>query len=153
MHSQIDINKMKNLLNLLTLSLTIFSIISCSVEPIEVIENEYIIQNSIAETNESSLTCNDANPQARLVNNGTVPFNFVILSVDSGSIIQISNVMPNSTTSWNSFSEGDTYFSIVSSTTGVSDMKVNFSMNNCTELDVIIDSSNHLVNTQPVVIQ
>lgn len=122
------------------------SLTSCSVESID---NENQLLNATVETSESSLICTGANPQARLVNNGSVAFNFVIMS-SGGNVIQISNVMPNTTTNWSSFSQGDTLFSIVSSATGASDIKVGFTMNECTELNLEIDSNNLLVDSQPI---
>jgi len=148
----------KALLKLFILSLVLVSFTSCSVEPLDNdLDNQKtdpnIAVSSVANTsNQSSLVCAGADPQGRLVNNGTYPFNFKVYSGNGTLISQELNVMPGASTNWTIFSAGDVIFSIESITTGVSDMKSFYNMIDCTEIDIVIDATNVLVATQPVAV-
>jgi len=143
----------------MTLALVLFTISSCSVEPIDndlktpktnvetIASNETVVDNQ-----EQSLNCSNADPQATFTNNGTAPFHFKVLTTDASLISEELNVMPGATTNVYLFPAGDVIFSIESMTTGIPDMKTFFTMDNCTEIFVEVDSSNHLVDTQPVVV-
>ena len=134
---------MKNLLKLSVFAGILLSLSSCSVESIETIEDEQL-------TIENSLTCSGLNPEARLTNNGTVPFGFKIYNSNFDMIVEHLNVAPGSSTTWGSFPEGDIFFSIISSTTGVADIKTQLPMTNCSIYDLTVDSSNLLLDGAPI---
>jgi len=149
----------KALLKLFILSMVLVSFTSCSVEPLEDDFNNQKTDPNIANVssvantnNQSSLVCAGADPQGRFVNNGTYPFNFKVFTGNGTLISEEFNVMPGATTNWSVFTAGDVIFSIESITTGVSDMKTFHTMDNCTEIDIVIDVTNHLVATLPVVV-
>lgn len=124
-------------------ALTLITTFSCSVESLD--DEQSLNQAS----NEANLTCTNAQPESRLINNGTVNFEFEIISTTSGQIIEFINVAPGTSTSWTSFPEGEILFSIKSNTTGVSDMKTQLVLANCETYELEIMSNNTLATSVP----
>lgn len=134
---------MKYLLKKISLATVILLISSCSVESIESEPIEEIVLNS--------LTCVDANPEARFINNGTIAFDFKIYDSNMVLLGDFQNVAPGSTTNWTSFDEGEVLFSLQQTlTSGVSDQKLETTLNNCSTLDVIMGSNNSLLENSPI---
>lgn len=116
---------------------------SCSVEDINSIETEANLA--------SNITCSDANPEARFVNNGTVAFNFKIYDSNMSLLAHFQNVAPGSTTAWTSFAEGELLFTIEEDiASGISDQKMETIINNCSTFDVTISSNNQLLDNSPI---
>ena len=132
---------MKNLFKIATFLCLIITVTSCTVEPVESLDDTLtakISENTVAS---SVQTCSNQNPQSRLVNNGTIPFTFKI--VDSNdNMVQIQSIAPGTTSTWITFSEGTTIFSLESDTTWVSDSKLVLDMSLCTEVEIIMNSGN-----------
>jgi len=147
---------MNNLLNSLLAFAVFFSVFSCSVEPLdtqvlnETPRTELLNEDPQLELlNEAQLlqsvnaqSCSNSNPKSRLTNNGTVPLKFIVYSDDMQSIASQSNIQPGNSSGWISFNPGEALFSIKSFTTSVIDSKLEFSMDTCTQLDVIVGSNN-----------
>ncbi|WP_397362670.1 hypothetical protein [Olleya sp. R77988] len=131
---------MNNLLKLSAFLCLIFIASSCTVEPIEdfTSTNEKSINNSAAATTQA---CSNQDPQSKLVNNGTVSYTFKIVD-SSGTLIEENNIAPGAESAWLSFVDGETTFSVESNTTGISDSKLLLNMATCSEVEIIVNSSN-----------
>lgn len=134
---------MKNLLKKISLAIVVIMFSSCSVEDITSLETEANLT--------SNITCNDTNPEARFVNNGTVAFNFKIYDSNMSLLAHFQDVGPGSTTDWTSFAEGELLFTIEETiASGISDQKMETLINNCSTFDVTISSNNQLLNNSPI---
>lgn len=142
---------MKNLLNVAVITvLILFS--SCTVESIDT-----IVQNSnspeetqiIEETQTSNFSCVDSDPQAQFINTGSVPFNFKVYDATGTLISEDLSVMPGFSSGMISFSSGDILFNVESVTTGISDQKVMYTMANCSQINLFVDSNNNLMDSVP----
>ncbi|WGD34453.1 hypothetical protein [Olleya sp. YS] len=129
---------MNNLLKFSAFLCLIFIASSCTTESLDDSLNESIVSPEAAQANQ---TCSNQNPQSKLVNNGSVNFTFVIVDSNANTI-QEQNIVPGGSSSWLTFNDGETTFSIQSSTSGISDSKVILDMDTCTEVEIIINSSN-----------
>lgn len=119
---------------------------SCTVETIDAKEN---YQNPNLETVDV-LVCTDADPQYQFTNNGTVPFTLSIYGENNGVLNQDLDVAPGATTDVKSFVAGETLFSFDSNVSGILDIKVVFDMENCNELQFVIDENNNLLDVEPI---
>lgn len=147
LHTQIKNLLMKiitSLLKKLTVTLSLITIFSCSLEPLE--SNQ---SSNNALQNQQNLTCVDAQPEARFVNNGSISYEFKIFTT-AGQIVEFVNVAPGTTTNWTSFAEGDILFSINSNTTGVSDIKTQVFMANCETYELEVLPNNTLATNSPI---
>lgn len=134
---------MKNLLKKISLAIVVIMFSSCSVEDIASLDTEANVT--------SNITCNDTNPEARFVNNGTVAFNFKIYDSNMSLLAHFQDVAPGTTTDWTSFTEGELLFTIEETTaSGISDQKMETLINNCSTFDVTISSNNQLLNNSPI---
>lgn len=129
---------MNNLLKLSAFLCLIFIATSCTTESLD---DSFEQTTATPEVAQAYQNCNNQNPQSRLVNNGTVSFAFTIVDSNSNTV-QIQNIAPGGSSSWSSFNAGETTFNVESSTTGVSDSKVVLEMNTCTEVEIVVNSSN-----------
>ena len=126
------------------ITLSFVTILRCSVQPIEL--EESFMQNS---TNPSNFTCTDSNPEARLINNGTISYRLRIFSPDLTNIIQIINIDPGTTTNWISFPAGDILFAIDNNSAGVTDIKTEVTMQNCEIFELVILQDNTMLPSTP----
>jgi hypothetical protein len=134
---------MKNLLKKISLAIVVIMFSSCSVEDIARLDTEATVT--------SNMTCNNATPEARFVNNGTVAFNFKIYDSNMSLLAHFQDVAPGTTTDWTSFTEGELLFTIEETTaSGISDQKMETLINNCSTFDVTISSNNQLLNNSPI---
>ena len=140
------------LLKAFAFAIAITSLHNCSVEPAE--DFSPTIDSTILEANVHSIesqaqaaVCDGANPKARIINNGTLPFDYEIYDSTGVFIAGIYNIMPGTVTDWTNFSEGTIIFNLEN---GIErDQKVAHLMENCTEINLEIDSSNILTAAMP----
>lgn len=136
---------MKHLLKLIAIAIITLSFTSCTVESLD---NEIVEQSSLTDTEALNSTCVNTNPQARLINNGTLPFHFKVLN----NVTLISSdlaVMPGTTTSWRSFSDGYVLLLVESTDPNIPGNKIELNMSLCSEIEIIVDSNNEIVETSP----
>ena len=130
---------MNNLLKFVACLCLIFSSTSCSLEPLEG-------QNSGNSTKISNATattfCDNQDPQSRLIT-------FTIIDIDQ-NVIEILNVAPGTSSSWSSFNEGLTIFSVDGSAYNVSDSKVVLDMSTCTKVEIVINNLNEV--NEPIIL-
>ncbi len=120
---------------------------SCTVETIDAKENYQDFNQETANV----LTCSGADPQYQFTNNGTVPFTLSIYGGDNNGVLnQDLDVAPGSITDMKSFAAGEVLFSFDCDISGISDIKVVFDMNNCNELQLVIDEDNNLLDAEPI---
>lgn len=137
---------MNNLLKFVACLCLIFSSTSCSLEPLEGQNSS----NSTKMSDETATTfCDNQDPQSRLINNGTIAYTFTIIDIDQ-NVIEILNVAPGTSSSWSSFNEGETIFSIDGSANNVSDSKVVLDMSTCTKVEIVINNLNEV--NEPIIL-
>ena len=121
---------------------------NCSVEPIENSQTETLSIQEIAISNQAAaMNCNGSNPKARISHNGTLPADYEIYDASGAFIGAAYDVMPGSISDWITFPAGNVIFNITIDS--MSDQKVGFSMETCTELNMQLDSNNELMDVQP----
>ncbi|MBC2845278.1 hypothetical protein [Winogradskyella flava] len=136
---------MKNLLRFMPLmALVLFT---CTADSNE---NDVQIDSLLFEQNQPP--CVDDDPITRVVNNGTIPFDLIVLANDGTVLVDIPNIPANTTTSWASFPQGEVLFSVKSNQTGVQDDKVVLQMNTCMAFDIEIDATNQIVSYTPIML-
>ena len=131
---------MKYLLKLSVAICLLLTVSSCTVESLDDAVNKSAVSQNVAEANQS---CNDQDPKTKLINNGTVAFTFQIIDSDS-NMIEFVDVAAGASTSWISFTEGDTIFNLDSNVIGVSDDKIALSISNCSEIEIIVNAQNKI---------
>ncbi|AUC76322.1 hypothetical protein [Olleya sp. Bg11-27] len=131
---------MNYLLKLSVAFCLLFSVSSCTIDSLEDSIDERSINTNSVVPNQA---CSNQDPKSKLINNGTVAFTFQIID-SNNNLIELLEVAPGATSSWISFSEGDTVFNLDSNTTGVSDDKVFINMTNCSEVEIIVNSGNQI---------
>jgi hypothetical protein len=94
--------------------------------------------------------CVNNDPITRVVNNGTIAFDLIVLNDAGDVVVSILNIPPSSTTSWASFPAGEVLFSISNNEPLVNDDKVLLQMDNCTAFDIEIDNTNSAVSYTPI---
>lgn len=137
-----------NLLSRIACAMLLFSAFNCSIEPVEQIQS---ISNSNSEVlsvnDEPNPPCTGLDPKVRITNNGTLIIDLEIYN-DEGSFINSEiGITPGSVSDWMTFTEGTTLF-VVRSTNEYGE-KVQYTMNNCTALDMELGTDNHLVAAEP----
>ena len=135
-----------NLLKRIVFTMLLFSMLNCSVEPLE---QSVVSLNSIEviPTIDEASSCDGSDPQVRVINNGTVTFDLEVYDTDGNFLNSILDVHPTHTSDWVTFGEAETLFSITNSAT--SDVKVVFLMENCTQLSIEIGSDNQWIYSEP----
>ena len=131
---------MKYLLKLSVAICLIFTVSSCTVESLDDAVSKSAVSQNVAEANQS---CNNQDPKTKLINNGTVAFTFQIIDSDS-NMIEFIDIAPGASTSWISFTEGDTVFNLDSNVIGVSDDKIAISISNCSEIEIVVNAQNKI---------
>lgn len=136
-----------NLLKRIVFTMLLFSMLSCSVEPLE---QSDVSLNSIETipSIEETATCDGSDPRVRVINNGTVTFDLEIYDMDDNFLNSILGVQPTHTSDWVTFGEAETLFSITNSATP--DLKVVFLMENCTQFTIEIGSDNQWIYSEPI---
>ena len=84
--------------------------------------------------------CDDENPRARVINQGTVDAS-VQIKTSNGSTENINNVMPKTSSDARSYASGLVTFTI---TLNKSELVETVQMDNCHEYDIVIDSNNNI---------
>ncbi|WP_282067942.1 hypothetical protein [Olleya namhaensis] len=131
---------MKYLLKLSVAICLLLTVSSCTVESLDDAVSKSTVSQNAAEANQS---CNDQDPKTKLINNGTVAFTFQIIDSDS-NMIEFVDVAAGASTSWISFTEGDTIFNLDSNVIGVSDDKIAININNCSEIEIVVNAQNKI---------
>jgi len=129
---------MKNILRLKALVILSIFMTSCTVESLD---DTFTVPASINLETSAVQTCSNQNPQSRLVNNGTLPFTFTIIDSNNNTS-QIQSIAPGTTSTYISFNDGVTMFSVEANTTGTSDDKLVLDMDTCTQVDIVINAQN-----------
>jgi hypothetical protein len=142
-----------NLLKAFAMAIAIISLHNCSVEPAEDFSltiDSIILEADVQSTETQAAqaaVCAGANPKARVANNGTLAFDYEIYDSSGVLIAGIYNIMPGTITDWTDFPEGTIIFNLEN---GIErDQKVAHLMENCTEINMEIDSSNLLTTAMP----
>ena len=136
---------MKNLLRFIPfLALLIFA---CTVD-----SDETDSQNEDLLTAQNQPPCVDDDPITRVVNNGTVAFDLLVLSDDGSVLVDIPDIPANTTTSWASFPEGEVLFSMDAHVAQADDDKVVLQMNTCMAYEIEIDGNNEIVSYMPTIL-
>lgn len=137
---------MKTYLNkAIAFAILLTSFYNCTIESIDNLQDQSIDIINIEDSQAN--TCTGISPKARMTNNGTIPFDFEIYDSSGSLIIGFYNVLPSTQTDWYSFDEDNTIFVVENDS--VEDQKVSHQMDNCTEINLEIDSNNLLTNAQP----
>ncbi len=137
---------MKYLLKLSAVSCLILILSSCSTESLD--DTYAKTSNSNYETSAIQF-CSGQNPQSKLINNGTITFTFKIIDSNDNTMV-VHNISPGTSSSWMSFTEGETLFSIDGNTANVDDSKLLLDMSNCSEVEIVVNSLNEVNN--PVIL-
>lgn len=127
-----------NLLKRIVFTVLLFSMLNCSVEPLE--QTEQITINSEF-TNQTD--CGGLLPKARIINNGTVSVNFEVFNEELELLNHQYGLSSGNTSSWLDFETGETLFVIT-----FFDMrgeKVQMEAELCNSLEFEINSSNELI--------
>jgi len=138
---------MKNLLKTIAFAILITALYNCSSEPLDDFDSALEL---IEETQSSQdlAACSGLNPEARIVNNGTVPIDLDILDMNGAVLGFVHNLAPGNTSIWISFPAGETLFAV--SNDSFEDEKVIYTMTTCMIFDMEVDSSNTLTSAVPV---
>ncbi len=86
--------------------------------------------------------CTNEDPRARIVNNANYKSD-VQIKTTGGNTVNINNVLPKTTSAYNSFAAGQVTFTINVNQTNI--VKV-FALDNCFEYDIVIDSTNNVTS-------
>ncbi|MER2999168.1 hypothetical protein [Pontibacter populi] len=84
--------------------------------------------------------CDDENPRARVINQGTLEAS-VQIKTSNGNTENINNVMPNSTSAASSYAKGTVTFTI---TLDKTELVETVQMDTCHEYDIVIDVNNNI---------
>jgi hypothetical protein len=89
-----------------------------------------------------SKKCDNEQPRARVLNNGTIQVS-VTIKTSNGSTQNINNVLPQSASPYESYAAGKVTFTITVSTSGgkVDNIK-DVTVGNCNDYDIAIDANN-----------
>lgn len=137
---------MKNLTTIMAGALLGVFFFSCSVEPLE---QSIIDQANLEENlNQGVTMCVDSDPEARIVNNGTVAIDLDIFDENGNLLGFVHNLLPSETSVWIAFPEGNNILFAVSNDF-VEDEKVIYDMGTCTIFDMEFTSANQLSNATP----
>ncbi|MCD2258770.1 hypothetical protein [Psychroserpens luteolus] len=137
---------MKNLLkNAIACAIVMTTCFNCSVESIE--SDQF--DNSILENQNTQDPCSDQDPQARITNNGTVSITLQIANIDGTLLHTVSNLAPGDASGYLTFSADDIIFNVSKNTTGISDEKVVYTMDQCMSFDMEVDVDNYLTSSTP----
>ncbi|MEH6538046.1 MAG: hypothetical protein V7719_16710 [Psychroserpens sp.] len=138
---------MKNLLNnTIACVIVMTACFNCSVESIE---NEQLEQ-SLFETPDPLDPCSNQDPQARITNSGTVAVTLQIATIDGTILHTVTNLASGSASGYLTFAADDIIFNVSKNTTGISDEKVVYTMEQCMSFDIEVDLDNYLTNSIPV---
>ncbi|MBT8393757.1 MAG: hypothetical protein HKO81_04835 [Flavobacteriaceae bacterium] len=139
---------MKYLLKYSALTFLFFALFNCATEPMEFLEgstNAFVeeIENSVA----ADAQCNNQDPKARIINNGSLEVNLEIFDASGNIIASEYNVEPGDHTDWIDFSCGEISFLV---NNGISDKLVVIEMGTCMMYDMEIGNNNQLVSDTAV---
>ncbi|WP_452222623.1 hypothetical protein [Lacinutrix chionoecetis] len=134
-----------SLLKKATIILSFLSILSCTVESLDI--NQFTDSQNPSQSN---LTCLDAQPEARFVNNGTTDFTFVVFSPSLGLITEVVDVAPGVTTNWIAFPEGEIILGLDSSVSSISDFKTQVTMQACDTYELVMQPNNTVLPGGPI---
>lgn len=134
---------MKNLLKFAYCAFILLVSISCTTESVDSVQFNELNQQELNDP------CVDQDPISRVVNNGTVSFDFKVIDDQGVVLVEIPNIPASTTTSWVSFPQGEILFSLDSDQTLVNDDKVVLQMGTCMAYEIEIDSNNQIVSYTP----
>lgn len=134
---------MKNLLKFAYCACILLVSISCTTESVDSVQFNELNQQELNDP------CVDQDPISRVVNNGTVSFDFKVIDDQGVVLVEILNIPASTTTSWVSFPQGEILFSLDSDQTLVNDDKVVLQMGTCMAYEIEIDSNNQIVSYTP----
>jgi len=98
----------------------------------------FIISGLFAISMSSCKDCNNQDPRARIINNGTQKAS-VQIKTSGGNTVNINNVDPGNSSTYSSYAAGEITFTIVVS--NVNYVKV-VQLVNCFDYDIAIDNNN-----------
>jgi len=142
---------MKNLLkSTIAFAIVMTTCFNCSVEPIEttLLEDSLLLEDST--TPETQDPCSNQDPQARITNNGTIAITLEIATIDGTILHTVQDLGPGNVSGYLTFSPGDIVFNVSKNTTGISDEKVMYTMNQCMSYDIEVAPDNNLTSSLPV---
>lgn len=137
---------MNNLLKFVACLCLFFLATSCSLESLE---DENTTNSTKISNTTTSVFCDNQDPQSRLVNNGTITYTFTIIDTDQ-NVIEVLNVAPGTSSTWSSFNEGQTIFSIDGTDNNIKDSKIVLEMATCTKVEIVINILNEV--NEPIIL-
>ncbi|MBO6606365.1 hypothetical protein [Psychroserpens sp.] len=140
---------MKNLLKFIVAFAIISTCYNCTVESLDGAPLDGAVI-SAATLNSNPPPCSDQDPQARITNNGTIPVTLEIATVDGTILHTVADLAPGNVSGYLTFAPGEIIFNIEKNTTGESDEKLFYTMNQCMSFDIEIAPDNNLTNSTPV---
>lgn len=84
--------------------------------------------------------CDNENPRAKVVNNGTQSVS-VQIKTSNGNTENINNIDPGTSSAYSSYASGDVMFTI---SVGKNDFIKTVSMSKCYEYSIVIDANNQI---------
>lgn len=126
-----------NLLKRIVFTMLLFSMLNCSVEPLDQTE-----QISINPEFTNQTDCSGLLPKARIINNGTVSVNFEVFNEELELLNHQYDLSSGSTSSWLDFETGESLFVITF--INLKGEKVQLEADLCDSLEFEINSNNEL---------
>ncbi|MBR9914615.1 MAG: hypothetical protein GYB32_07275 [Algicola sp.] len=143
---------MKNLLkHAIACAIVFTSCFNCSVESLQ--DEPTDVNNAIESSTVTQAfdpVCDAQDPQARITNNGTIAVTLEIATSEGIVLHTVSNLSPGNASSYLAFAADDIIFNVIKNTTGVTDEKVVYTMDQCMSFDIEVGSDNYLIETVPV---
>lgn len=102
-----------------------------------------VIFGLLSLTINSCKKCKGADPQARIINNGSNKAS-VQIKTTGGNTVNINNVVPNTSSTYSSYAAGQVTFTITVNNTNY--IKT-VDMSQCYNYDIAIDSNNNITST------
>ena len=87
--------------------------------------------------------CNNEDPRARIINNGTDKAS-VQIKTSGGNTVNINNIDPGTSSAYSSYAPGQVTFTI---TVKSLDYVKTFGMGKCYDYDIAIDGNNNIIST------
>lgn len=139
---------MKNLLKPIIAFAIMSMCYNCTVDSIDnTLETTSVVTDTF---NSNPPPCADQDPQARITNNGTIAVTLEIATLDGTILHTVADLAPGSVSGYLTFAPGDIIFNVAKNTTGESDEKLFFTMNQCMSFDIELAADNNLTNSTPV---
>ena len=140
---------MKNLLKAIFAFAIMSTCYTCTVESYEETPLEETLITTVA-PNSLPPPCVDQDPQARITNNGTIAVTLEIAAADGTILHTVADLAPGNVSGYLTFAPGDIIFNVEKNTTGESDEKLIYTMDQCMSFDIEVAPDNNSTGSTPV---